>query len=242
MSFIKPEPGQRENWKNAKTDLFWSEVAVTEHVLQIYETEEVFLDTLIAFVGSAINTGDCAVVLATEAHLNALNHGLGLHGIKVPDLIVEGRYIPLVASVALSKFMVNGMPDERLFFKMVNMLLLRGVREGYKVRAFGELVALLWADGNKAAAVALEKMWCNIWRENNFSLLCAYPAAGFIDVNPDESLAISEICRCHTKLIAGNERQTHEFNYKDISEYKGPISEVHPAASEPSFIDGASKA
>ncbi len=42
---------------------------------------------------------------------------------------------------------------------------------------FGEMVALLWADGQTGAAVDLEAMWNELASQYSFSLLCAYPAS-----------------------------------------------------------------
>jgi hypothetical protein len=40
-----------------------------------------------------------------------------------------------------------------------------------RVRAFGELVALLWARGDVAATVRLEFLWRQIWQKQTFSVL-----------------------------------------------------------------------
>lgn len=43
------------------------------------------------------------------------------------------------------------------------------------VRAYGEMVALLWDEGNATGALRLEELWDELQRETEFSLLCAYP-------------------------------------------------------------------
>src|SRR5688500_4020280 len=103
------------NWKKIDTDIFWGEIAPTDHVLQIYENDEVFLDALAGFVGGGINAGDCVIVIATDAHLQALNNRLSSYGVHVPTLVSDERYVPLNAEATLSRFMVNGWPDETLF-------------------------------------------------------------------------------------------------------------------------------
>ena len=48
---------------------------------------------------------------------------------------------------------------------------------GRRLRAFGEMVALLAADGMADAAVRLEELWNRLAATHHFSLLCAYPTS-----------------------------------------------------------------
>jgi hypothetical protein len=54
-------------------------------------------------------------------------------------------------------------------------------RVGTGVRAFGEMVTVLWEEGNAVGAVELEMMGTELGREiakiSRLTLLCAYPAA-----------------------------------------------------------------
>ncbi len=55
-------------------------------------------------------------------------------------------------------------------------------RDGRRVRAFGEMVAVLWDQGQNAATVRLEHLWHKLCpEEKDFSLFCTYPKAGFTD-------------------------------------------------------------
>jgi two-component system CheB/CheR fusion protein len=44
------------------------------------------------------------------------------------------------------------------------------------------MVALLWAEGNRDAAIRLEELWNDLARRETFALLCAYPISHFDDV------------------------------------------------------------
>jgi hypothetical protein len=112
--------------------------------------------------------------------------------------MLEGRYIALSAEVALTKFMVGHWPDDRLFQEFVTGLITRAQQKGRRVRAFGEMVAILWARGDTAATVRLEYLWNELCKNHNFPLLCAYPKAGFTE---DALESIAEICAAHTKVI-----------------------------------------
>jgi len=95
--------------------------------------------------------------------------------------------------------MVKGWPDEELFTSVVTDILARATRDGRKVRAFGEMVALMWAKGHYGATVRLEHLWQGLCKENSLALFCAYPKIGFTE---DSSDAIARICETHSKILA----------------------------------------
>ncbi len=202
-----------ENWKSEHVDIFWGEIAPCDHVVQIYENDSIFLDALAGFVGGGINGGECVIVIATAKHLKALHNRLTTYGIQVKTLIEDDRYIPLDAEITLSKFMVNDWPDEELFNKTVSTLITRGTCKDRRIRAFGEMVALLWAQGLNGATVQLEHLWNKFCEKNKFSLFCAYPKSGFTQ---DMNDSIIDICGCHTKMINGSTLQLTEVQYTEV--------------------------
>src|SRR5215216_1001738 len=133
----------QNEWKKANADIFWGEIAPCDHVVQIYKNDGIFMDALAGFVGGGIKAGECVIVIATEAHRNALEQRLASYGIHVSSLIDDDSYIPLDAEETLSKFMVDGWPDETLFMETVSSLIERGECKERRIRAFGEMVALL---------------------------------------------------------------------------------------------------
>jgi MEDS: MEthanogen/methylotroph, DcmR Sensory domain len=204
------------DWKQSHADAFWGEIAPHDHVLQIYEDEDVFLDTLTGFVGGGINAGDSCVVIATEDHLEQLEQKLESFGIQIALLISEGRYIPLNAAEVLSGFMIDDWPDEELFNYVISevMKAARG-KSSRKIRAFGEMVAILWARGNKEGTKYLEHLWNKYCQKEAFCLFCAYPRKGLIE---DAIGTIGQICSAHTKMIAGTEKQMTRILYKETND------------------------
>lgn len=122
-------------------------------------------------------------------------------------------YIPLEANEILSKFMVNGWPDENLFNDCISGILSLARKNDRNVRAFGEMVAILWEQGNNGATVRLENLWHNLHSMDKFSIYCAYPKSGFTRNYSD---SISEICKAHSKIIDGQNRPSTEIYYTAI--------------------------
>jgi hypothetical protein len=56
-----------------RANAFWAEMSTCEHFVQIYESEEVFMDILASFVSEALKEDHAAVVIATPAHRQELN-------------------------------------------------------------------------------------------------------------------------------------------------------------------------
>lgn len=208
MKDIKEEV---EQWKTSNIQVFWSEIAHGDHLLQIYENDKVFLDTLEGFAGSGFLAGDSVIVIATSSHLGLLHQRLQKQGFDLDHLIETQRYIGLNAEDQFSKFMINNSPDEKLFFDFVYHLLNSVKKDGRKVLVFGELVAMLLEQHNYNATVQLEDLWHQLVHKNSFTLYCAYPKSG-LKQNASESIA--RICESHHTLIDGKPRPSTEICYR----------------------------
>jgi hypothetical protein len=179
-------------------EIFWGEIAPCEHLVQIYQDDRAFLDSLEGFVAGGLRAGEGVVVIATTAHLAALDERLLAAGFDLRMAALRDEYIALPAKQTLAKFMIRGWPDDILFDQVVTGLLKRAGRDGRRVRAFGEMVALLWGQGHTGATVRLEHLWHRMCHERGFSLFCAYPRIGFTQ---DAELSIKEICAAHSRVV-----------------------------------------
>jgi hypothetical protein len=181
---------------------FWGEVTPSDHLVQIYEHEASFLAALQGFVVEGVRAGDGVVVIATEPHRRALDERLAVVGCDVDSLRARGQYIVLDAKETLEHFMVAGWPDELRFDATISGLLERASAGHTRpVRAFGEMVALLWAQGHCGATVRLEHLWHRICASERLALLCAYPRSGF---TTDAAASIRQICDAHSHVVERN--------------------------------------
>ena len=177
---------------------FWGEIAPSEHIAQFYEDDTVLIDTLTGFVGGGLNAGESTIIIATPPHLKLLERRLVNTNVDLVGAILEDRYIALDAEAALASFMVKGWPDDERFASLVGQLLERATVKNRRVRAFGEMVALLWARGDTAATVRLEHLWNRVCQSRSFSLFCAYPKAG---CTREPQASLDEICAAHSRVI-----------------------------------------
>ena len=186
------------NRVNASPDVFWGELAPPEHLVQMYENDDVFLDTLEGFVAGGLKSGDGVVVIATPQHARGLDARLEVRGIDAQAAIDANRFIVLDAEETLAKFMHGGWPNDQDFDEVIKEILARAGANDRRVRAFGEMVAILWGRGNGAATVRLEYLWHNLCNQENFTLFCAYPKIGFTEFTMD---SMQDICNAHSRVI-----------------------------------------
>jgi len=182
-----------------RTAAFWAEMSACDHFVQIYERDEAFMDTLAGFVAGGLRGGQGVIVIATPDHRQELDDRLRAMGVDLSGAKECDAFISVDAQETLAKFAPDGWPDDDLFTQVVSDLLQRARGNGRKVRAFGEMVALLWAKGHTAATVRLEHLWHGLCAQESFSLFCAYPRIGFTE-HPKESLA--RVCALHSKVLA----------------------------------------
>ena len=194
--------------------VFWGEIAPCDHVVQIYEDREAFLDILTGFVTDGIKSGDCVVLILKPDHLQALDERLTAQNYDIKQLIAQAKFIAVDAQQALSEFMIDGWPDQAKFMSFISELLNRARKTHTQIRAFGEMVALLWEQGHYGATVNLEHLWNNLLAEQSFKLFCAYPKSGFTQ-NPGES--ILDICATHSMVIDGKNGAS-EISYLKVSQ------------------------
>ena len=153
------------------------------HSVHFYDTNKALIDRLSGIVSSGLNIGNAILIVATEDHRDELMNALEINGVDVTTHIREDRLILCGAKEMLSKFMIGKMPNSALFSRCVGKLMMKAKASArsneHGLVVFGEMVALLWDEGNQKGALALERLWNDVLNERVFHLHCAYPRALF---------------------------------------------------------------
>jgi hypothetical protein len=144
------------------------------HEVEFYSDDASFLAGLTRFVETALQAGSKVIVVATESHRNGLLRGLQARGVDTAAAAQQEHFLLLDAAEALSTFMENAGPSRARFLSTVAPLIRCAEIKHKRVELFGEMVALLCADGRMKAAIELEQLWNELAQTHSFHLRCAY--------------------------------------------------------------------
>ena len=171
------------------------------HVVQFYGHEEELADRVAGYLLGALQHDGVAVVIATAAHRRAFEGRLTRAGVDLTAAARAGTYRTLDAGDAVRALTTGGQLDRGAFDRVIGRLIADAGQGERPVRAYGEMVALLWDAGLVNDAVQLEEMWGSLGLSHSFSLFCSYPARS---VTGDGHLeAFAEICRLHGSVVGG---------------------------------------
>jgi hypothetical protein len=151
-----------------------AEPVARDHFVQVYRDERLLAEAVGLYAGAALGRNEAVVLVATPEHARAFESCLERDGFDVATLKGWGQLHCLDAADLLSRFMVDGAPDEGRFKAVMRELMASINKTRFReVRVYGEMVNLLWTE-NLAAAASLEALWNQVIQEHSISLFCAY--------------------------------------------------------------------
>ncbi len=199
-----------------------------DHYVQFYKADEPLLNRNVGrYLWEGLLRGDALLIIATPQRQESLTAHLRRMGGDVTGALNEGQLTILDAQGTLDLFMVDGRPDRTRFEEIMNgSLRSAGPRSpGAKVRAYGEMVGLLWEAEMFDAAIQLEDYWNHMIHSKGLTLFCGYP----IDVFGKDiaSNHLQELIRAHTHLLpAGCEGHMDQAVDRAIEDVLGPQAET----------------
>ncbi len=172
------------------------------HAVRFYESEKSLAQITAKFLVEGLADHHPAIVVATPSMRAALIIELTAQSFDVVELQRSGELLLLDAKDLLSAFMIDGKPHAVKFTDTMCEIIdqaCRG-RSTCKLRIFGQMVDLLWREGQKEAAIQLEMLWNQLARIQAFSLLCGYAMGNFYkDSN------VQDICGQHSHVVAADD-------------------------------------
>jgi len=173
-----------------------------DHIVQVYQDRGFLTAAVAEYIGTGLRRGDAAIVIARPEHADAFRCALGAAGIDLEAAIGTGQLKLLDAETTLRQFMREGMPHWTRFHEIVGGVIAETRCQFPVVRAYGEMVDVLWQRGERDAAIRLEEFWNSLAKLQTFSLFCAY----FLDNLDSRSYAgLDCICKVHNHLIPARE-------------------------------------
>jgi MEDS: MEthanogen/methylotroph, DcmR Sensory domain len=173
-------------------------VRIHQHAVQFYENEASLVTTVGGFLGEGLAAGQPAIMIATPDHREAIVRHLEGRAIDCARACRNGDLILLDAEETLALFMVGDAPNAELFEYNVGGLITRtrAGRPRAVVRAYGEMVDLLWKI-RPEAAIKLEILWNTLAMKHDFALLCGYAMGSFYK----QSKQLDVISALHSHVV-----------------------------------------
>jgi MEDS: MEthanogen/methylotroph, DcmR Sensory domain len=171
------------------------------HAVRFYKNTESLALVVAEFIAQGVATGQPSVLIATSSHSAAIERAIGALGIDIAALRAAHRFTVLDADAVLHEILVDGMPSAERFRAVMTPVIEEAAAkaDGQPVRAYGEMVDVLWKAGRTLAATRLEILWNSLHNAHHFALLCGYAMGNFY-----EDAAIDEICGHHTHVMSAS--------------------------------------
>jgi hypothetical protein len=170
------------------------------HAVQFYGDEDYLCSTVAAFLAQGFVDHHPGIVIATPAHTICVLDELKGRMIDVDKAQKSGELVVLDAQRTLDLFMDGDWPDAHRFEASVGTLvadILDARPDRTLIRAYGEMVDLLWKEGKPEAAIRLEILWNKLANQHGFALLCGYSMGNFYE----QTALFEQVCKQHTHVM-----------------------------------------
>jgi len=178
------------------------ESAEFPHSVKFYKDDASLGRTVAEFLAPGLLKHEPAIVIATPEHRATIARELAARGVDVDARQREGDLQSLDADEVLACFMVGNEPDPVKFHETVGALIARACKDRLPcpLRAYGEMVDLLWKRANADGAIQLEVLWNHVATQAMFSLLCGYAVGNFykeFETGPN----FQTVCDHHNQIL-----------------------------------------
>jgi DcmR-like sensory protein len=169
------------------------------HAVRFYQDDDSLIRMVADFLGEGLAAGEPALAIVTPEHRASLVQELRGRHFDIEQMQTAGRLLVIDARETLAAFMKDGELNGDLFRKNV-MAVIDRLCQGRKdrwFRAYGEIVDLLWQDGQRATAIQLEALWNELQHTQCFAGLCGYAMGKFYT-----DAGAQDIHREHTHVLS----------------------------------------
>jgi hypothetical protein len=169
-------PTARESW-----DGLLAGAGPRDHIVQLYQDQQFLNRAVCRFAAGAIANGEGVILVPTAAHWEAFRPRLETEGVDVKGAQARGQLTVVDADELLPRFMRDAMPDAPVFLGLAANVIANARDRGRypKVRWWGEMVNVLWEQGNVAASMSLEDQFDRLAKHHEIAIFCSFVMDNF---------------------------------------------------------------
>jgi len=225
----------------APWDGLLSSAGPRDHILQLYQDQEFLNRAVCRFAAGAIENGEGIILVPTAEHWDAFRPRLEAEGVDVKAAQARGQLTVVDADELLPRFMRDAMPDAPVFLGLAADVIgtARAEARYPKVRWWGEMVNVLWEQGNVEASMALEDQFDRLAQHHEIAIFCSFVMDNFD--NQVQSRLLPRLGTNHSHLIpvedyARLERAVADALRQTVGASDAPVLEQQLLSSyKPSF-------
>ena len=178
------------------------------HIVQVCQNETSEAEAVTHYIKEGLLNDEAVIVFARPALRQAVISKMDGLGLDVQTFKSQSQIKFFDAEFLLSSFLIEGELEEPAFQEFIGLPIQAAQLKFGKVRAFGEMVNVLWKKGQYDTAMQLEDFWNDLSKKLEFSLLCSYSLDSLYPNAYDDSLEL--ICKCHKHLVPVEEGDLSE--------------------------------
>lgn len=194
------------------------------HIVQLYQDTDFYGEAISVFAAEGLARGESVILVATLPNWENISGRLERKGFRIPDLFDRGQLTFLNADDMLPRFMRSGLPDGKIFKPLAHETIQKARRGGMypRVRWWGEMVNVLYVDGDIEASNALEHVFDEIAHEATIPVFCSFLMDKY-DPHIYEH-AFGNVCNTHSHVVVTDDYAIHrEAVNRSITEVLGRI-------------------
>jgi hypothetical protein len=172
-----------------------------DHIVQLYQDQEFLNRAVCRFAAGAIANGEGLILVPTAAHWEAFRPRLEAEGVDVNAAQNRGQLTIVDADELLPTFMRDTMPDAPVFLGLAGEVIGKARDEASypRVRWWGEMVNVLWEQGNVAASMSLEDQFDHLAKHQEIAIFCSFVMDNF--QSEVHSRLLPRLAQNHSHLI-----------------------------------------
>jgi hypothetical protein len=147
-----------------------------DHIVQLYQDQDFLNSAVCRFIGAGLANGEGIILFPTLTHWVAFRQRLEAEGVDVHAARERGQLTVVDANEFLPRLLLGTMPDPHVFNAVIGDIFREARARGsyQKVRAWGELVNVLWERGEVAASMNLEDLFDQLNKKIGIAMFCSY--------------------------------------------------------------------
>jgi hypothetical protein len=198
------------------------------HIVQLYQDEDFYGEAVSHFAAEGLVRGESIILVATQPNWKNISARLRGKGFDTEALFRQGQLTLLDADATLPKFMAGNLPDGGIFKPLAKETIARARAGGKfpRVRWWGEMVNVLYVEGNKQGSHRLEEFFDEVAHEESIAIFCSFLMDKFDPKVYDE--AFGNVCSTHSHVIPTDDYARHRITVNRaiadvVGEIRGPL-------------------